>query len=86
MQRQRKNNKPFLGHGKLRWIGNILALWTNKVLYFQKKVMMDLILQIIIALNQLNDLLSFLCFLRTHCSRKVTHLYTGTMIDKRKCL
>jgi hypothetical protein len=64
MQRQRKINKPFLRHGKLRWIGNILALWTNKVLHFQKKVMMDLILQIIIALNQLNDLLSFLCFLR----------------------
>jgi hypothetical protein len=35
-----------VGHGKLRLIGNMLALWSNKV-------MMDLILQIIIALNQL---------------------------------
>ena len=79
--------KPFVGHGKLRWIGNKLALWTNKVLHFQKKVMMNLILQIIIARNQLNVLLSFLCFLRAHISRKVVHhKYTGTMIDKRKCL
>ena len=55
--------------------------------YFQKKVMMDLILQIIIALNQLNVLLSFLCLLRAQISRKVTHdIYKGTMIDKRKCL
>ena len=40
------NNKPFVGHGKLRWVGNILVLWTNKVLYFQLKgnVMKDLIL------------------------------------------
>ena len=29
------NNKPFVGHGKLRWIGKILVLWTNNVLYFQ---------------------------------------------------
>ena len=56
-------NKPFVGHGKLRWIGNMLALWANMVLYFQKKVMMDLVLQIIIALNQLNVSLSFSCFI-----------------------
>ena len=30
-----QKNKPFVGHGKLRWIGNILVLWTNKILYFQ---------------------------------------------------
>ena len=28
-------NKPFVGHGKLQWIGDILLLWTNKVIYFQ---------------------------------------------------
>ena len=22
------NNKPFVGHGKLRWIGTLLVLWT----------------------------------------------------------
>jgi hypothetical protein len=22
-------NKPFVGHGKLQWISNVLALWTN---------------------------------------------------------
>ena len=80
------NNKPFMGHRKLRWIGNILALWTNKVLYFQKKVMMDFILQIIIALSQLNVSLSFLCFLIALISRKVTHhIYNGTMVDKSIC-
>ena len=55
-----------MGHGKLRWIANMLALWTNKVLYFQLKeyVTMDLTLQIIIAPNQLNVLLYFLCLPR----------------------
>ena len=24
-------NKPFVGHGKLRWIGTSLVLWTNKL-------------------------------------------------------
>jgi hypothetical protein len=31
-------NKPFVRHGKLRWIGYMLAFWTNKVLYFLKKI------------------------------------------------
>ena len=44
---------------------------------------MDLILQIIIALNQLNVLLSFLCFLRAHNSRKVTHLLESDLMDRR---
>ena len=63
-------NKPFVGHGMLRWIGNLLVLQINKVLHFQlkEKFMMDIIMQIIIALNQLNVLLSFLCFLRAHIS------------------
>jgi hypothetical protein len=48
---------------------------------------MDLIPQIIIALNKLNVFLSFLCFLRAPISRKMNpHIYSGAMIYKRKCL
>jgi hypothetical protein len=33
-----RRNKPFVGHGKLRLIGNILVLWTNKVLGYRVRV------------------------------------------------